>query len=382
MDTIKKESIICFANDWHGDPTSKHQVMKVLSEDRKVLWVNSVSMRAPNLNKSDFSRVVSKLKSFLKGLEQINENIFVFTPLVLPFPGNTLVRRMNYWILLISIKYYIKKLELSPFQLWTFIPTMVNLIGHLNESKVIYYCVDEWSKFSFLDGVLMRKLEQELLQKSDVVITTAKTLFEDKQPFAKNCLLVPHGVDWNHFSRALSIDCHLPDDMLDVKKPVLGFFGLIHDWIDLELIAFLAKKRPEWSLVLIGKSSVDMNVLAQYQNVHLLGQKHYEVLPEYCRAMDVALIPFKLNELTIHVNPIKLREYLASGLPVVSTNLPEVAKYSQLVEIGKNYDEFLEKVEKCLQENTDVYRHTRSDAMKKETWRAKVDTIMSYVNRI
>lgn len=381
MNTAKKDNIICFANDWHGDPTSKHQVMKVLSRDRKVLWINSVSMRTPKFNKSDFSRVLLKIKSFSQGIELVSENFFVFTPLILPFPGNAFVRRVNYYILLLSIKYYVKKLRLYPYHIWTFIPTMVNLIGHLKESKVVYYCVDEWSKFSFLDGTLMQKLERELLQKSDIVITTATTLYADKQQYAANCLLVPHGVDWSHFSQALTVDRALPNDMRSLKKPVIGFFGLIHDWIDLDLIVFLATKRPMWSFVLIGKSSVDMSGVAQFRNIHLFGQMPYAQLPDYCRAMDVALIPFKLNDLTIHVNPIKLREYLAAGLPVVSTNLPEVAQYSHLVEIGKTNDEFLEKIEKCLQENSDVHRQARSAAMMKETWEVKVETIMASVNQ-
>ena len=373
---LTNENIICFANDWKGDPTSKHQVMKILSRDRKVLWVNSISMRSPKLNKSDLGRIKNKLKSFFSGLEQIKSNLYVFTPIVLPFPESSLVRKINYYILLLSLAFFVKKLELKPFQLWSFIPTMTNLVGHLGESKVVYYCVDEWSKFSFLDGKLMRRLEQDLLKKSDLVITTAKTLFEDKVTHNKNTFLIPHGVDFEHFAQTLDPAMKRPDDIVDMSGPIIGFFGLIHEWIDLDLISYIAENRPDWQILLIGKSSVDITDIAKRKNVHFIGQRSYEVLPRYCKAMDGALIPFKINELTIHVNPIKLREYLSAGLPVVSTPLPEVMQYSHLVEIGDGNKDFLNKIAYCLHENNNFKKQERVEAMKGETWEAKVNYLI------
>ncbi|HSW65010.1 MAG TPA: glycosyltransferase [Dissulfurispiraceae bacterium] len=372
---IHGKNILCFANDWHNDPTSKHQVMKLLSKNNRILWINSIGMRKPSVSSSDLQRIIGKLKSWMKGLEQIGENLLVFTPIVLPFPSSGLARRINTLLLRSSLWYYRKQLGMRNFQLWTFVPTMVELAGTMGEEKLIYYCVDEWSKFSFMDGAAMRDMEIRLILKSDVVFTTADHLYRDKRQFNENTYLIEHGVDHAHFSPALNAELPVPDDVKDVPRPILGFFGLIHEWIDLDLIEHVARMRPDWSIVMIGKSSVDISRFAKYRNVFFLGQKPYEVLPSYCRVFAAGLIPFAVNELTINVNPIKLREYLSAGLPVVSTQLPECEKYRDIVQIAGTYDDFAACVEQVLAADSREARQARSDRMAAETWDAKVERI-------
>ncbi len=372
---LSGESIICFANDWHSDPTSKHQVMKLLSQKNLVLWVNSIAMRTPSVSSSDLRRIVTKLRSFLRGLERINENLYVYTPIVLPLPSSSWARRINSFILKVSLWYYRKQLGMKAFQLWTFVPTMVDLAGTIGEKTVIYYCVDEWSKFSFMDSAAMREMEIRLMQKADTVFVTADHLYRDKVRYNKNTYLVEHGVDHKHFSQARSAAMPDPADICNIKRPILGFFGLIHEWIDLDLIEHIAHAKPEWSIVMIGKYSIDISRLQHRKNVHFLGQKPYESLPAYCRMFDVGLIPFVINELTINVNPIKLREYLSAGMPVVSTPLPEVEKYQDIVQIAATYDEFIAGIETVLANDSNAARERRSLRMASETWDSKVDYI-------
>jgi hypothetical protein len=376
------ENIICFANDWHNDPTSKHQVMKLLSQKNRVLWVNSIGMRKPSASSSDLKRIFVKLQSFLKGLEKIHENLFVFTPIVLPLPSSAWARQINVLLLRASLWYYRKQLGMQDFQLWTFVPTMVDLAGKMGEKTLVYYCVDEWSQFSFMDSEAMRNMEIRLLQKSDIVFVTADHLYRDKVQFNKNTFLVEHGVDHEHFSQAQNESLDSPLDIRNIKKPILGFFGLIHEWIDLDLIEHVAKAKPEWSLVLIGKSSVDISRFQKYANVHFLGQKPYATLPAYCRVFDVGLIPFVVNELTLNVNPIKLREYLSAGLPGVSTALPEVEKYKDIVKIAHSADEFVTAVEMILRSDTRDNAHVRSSRMDKETWQGKVEYISECIQGV
>jgi glycosyltransferase involved in cell wall biosynthesis len=160
-----------------------------------------------------------------------------------------------------------------------------------------------------------------------------------------------------------------------VKGPVLGFFGLIHEWIDLELIAALARRRPDWTVVLIGKASVDVGALRELPNVKLLGRRPYESLPGYCKGFTVGLIPFAVNELTRNVNPIKLREYLSAGLPVVSTALPEVQAYSESCHVAGSTEAFIEACEAAVRGDTPELRRRRSDAMARETWQAKIEDL-------
>ena len=183
---MNQQSIVCFAADWESDPTSKHQVMKVLSRSNKILWVNSIGMRSPEVSAADLSRALKKVMGWFKGLTRVNQNLYHFTPIVLPLPSSKIARLINKKLLCFSVAYYKKKLNMENIQLWLFPPNAVELVGSLGERFVLYYCVDEWSKFSFIDGQAMRKMEIELLGKSDLVITTAEHLQKDKAQFNPN----------------------------------------------------------------------------------------------------------------------------------------------------------------------------------------------------
>ena len=167
---IRERSIVCFANDWHSDPTSKHQIMKILSERNMILWINSIGLRAPSLNSQDVARILSKMKSLFSGIERVNGNLYVLTPLAIPLHKYPWVRKLNRELLLAQIRYYMKKLKIVDVDLWTFMPTMANLVGRLRERKLIYYCVDDWSKFSFIESQSMAQFEADLVKSCDVVI--------------------------------------------------------------------------------------------------------------------------------------------------------------------------------------------------------------------
>lgn len=376
---LENQSIICFANDWENDPTSKHQVMKILARSNKILWVNSIAMRNPGLSKADAGRIFLKIKGFFKGLTKVSDNLFHFTPIVLPFPTIRIAKALNRVILRASIAHFLKKLRMTKVQLWTFMPNVGHLVGSFGEKLVVYYCVDEWSKFSFVDGKAIREQEVQLLKKADLVLTSAEYLFEDKRRFNPNTHLITHGVDYAYFSKALDDATPLAEELRGIQRPIIGFFGLIHEWIDLRLLEEIARARPDWSVVLIGKVSADVERLRKLQNVHFLGQKPYEGLVTFCKGFDVGLIPFAINDLTVNVNPIKLREYLAAGLAVVSTPLPEVLRYDGLVSIGNSPDEVVRKIELELHQNTKEKRMERAQKMREETWEKKVNRISDLV---
>ena len=185
---------------------------------------------------------------------------------------------------------------------------------------------------------------------------------------------------FDHFSKASSKDTNIPKEIDAIKRPIIGFFGLIREWLDMELIKHLATKCPDLSIVLIGKSAVDTSTLNGVKNIHLLGHKDYSTLPSYAKAFDVCIIPFKVNELTRNVNPIKLREYLAMGKPVVSTYMLEVAKY-KVVEIAETYDEFVKKIELCLKKNQESDIKERQDSIRTETWQYRMEKISEIVEQ-
>lgn len=372
---IENASIVCFANDWDSDPTSKHQIMKILSMRNKILWVNSIGLRTPSFSSHDLSRILNKIRRLFKGIEKIDENLRILTPLVIPFHKYPFVRKINRRILWGQIRYCLKRLKMKDIQLWTFIPTMADIGGKLGEKRLIYYCVDDWSKFSFIESDSIIQMETDLVKKADLVLVSAKELYEQKKKLNPNTHLVLHGVDYEHFSKALEDNCSIPQDIKTIPEPIIGFFGLIHEWIDLSLIKEVALAHPEWSIIMIGKVSADITDLRKLPNVYFLGQKAYRDLPGYCKAFDVAIIPFVINQLTKSVNPIKLREYLAAGLPVVSVNLPEVQIYEKIVKISKDPSEFIKNIELSLEIRNKAEKEALSNFVRKEDWSSKISEI-------
>jgi glycosyltransferase involved in cell wall biosynthesis len=371
---IAGKTILCLASGYDAPPTSKHHVMHLLARDNVVLWVNYHASRKPSATASDGTYIVRKLAEVAGGLRRRRPNLFVLTPLVLPLPGAPWARRANRVLLIAQIRRALAAVRNGPLQIWSFTPDVAYALGHFAEERVVYYCVDDHASFSGYDREQVLRDEEELCRRSDLVVTTSIALQEAKAPLNPNTVLLPHGVDYGHFSRALSADLPEPADLAGIPRPRLGFFGLIRDWVDLDLLAAVARRRADWHFVLLGDSTVDLSPYRPLANMHFLGRKPYEQLPAYCRGFDVGLIPFQVNELTRAVNPIKLREYLAAGLPVVSTPMPEVRLYERLVAVADGEEEFEAAIQRAL-DGGPFGRVDRSRAMAEESWPAKLERL-------
>src|SRR2546425_11395747 len=188
-------------------------------------------------------------------------------------------------------------------------------------------------------------MEERLLAKADVVIASSQLASDRKRRAIASTFLVTHGVDGEHFRRACHPDTVVPDDLAALPRPVLGFYGLTAVWVALELFRFLAVSRPQWSFALIGRTQTDVGGLQGLPNVHLLGRKDYQLLPAYCKGFDAAVLPFVINDLTNAANPLKLREYLAAGLPVVASAIPQVEKPDGVVAIRRTPTEIPAQIE-------------------------------------
>lgn len=380
---LEGQNAICFAHDWGGDPTSKTHIMRILARHNRVLWVNSIGMRRPAASRADLRRVVSKLRRSLDGCIEVEENLFVANPLVLPLSGIALADRINSALLSAWVRRLCRRYGIERPILWTFLPNVNRLVGRLGEQMVIYHCVDEYAAFSGVPRAALVRMERDLIRRAQLVLTSSEQLCEERRALNPHTHYVPHGVDVSHFSRAMDPATEVPEDLRGLPHPVVGFVGLLADWIDLALLRELALRRPDWSIVLIGKVTTDLGALRGLPNVHVLGQKPYSILPRYCRGFDVGIIPFRINELTVRANPLKLREYLAAGLPVVSTPLPEVARYRDLVHIadGDRSDAFDAEIEAALLERSEAMTHRRVEAMRAEGWEARVMEISALVRQ-
>ncbi len=380
---MPSENIVCFAKDWTEDPTSCNHVMRALSRSSRVLWLNSICARRPNFaSKRDLRKIGRKLVSFLKGPREVERNLWVYTPLVLPFPYTRAAVAVNRWILRSTVWLLRKRLGMRDFQLWTFLPTTAEYVGVMGESLAVYYCTDEWSEFPHLGREPVAVMEQELCRKVDVVFTTSRPLLEKKRAYNSETHLASHGVEHALFASALDESTALPSDLQDLPRPVIGFFGLLEGWIDLGLLAAVAERRPDWSIVLVGRVAVDVSRFRDVRNLHFLGRRPYRELPAYAKGFDVAVCPFVPNELARSVNPIKLREYLSAGLPVVATGIPEAAAYAGSCQLVRGPDQFVAACEAAVRDDSPDLRRMRSDAMRHETWERKVDDSLGTTLRV
>jgi glycosyltransferase involved in cell wall biosynthesis len=379
---IEGNDIICFSNDWDGDPLSKKHIVLRLARKNRVLWVNSTGNRNPTASVRDLRRAWKKLRQSVGGCREVAENISVFSPLVIPFHGNRAARWVNRRLLRWSLRRACRKLGFQRPITWTFVPSSADVAGTLGERLVIYHCVDEFSKFTGTDETAILEMERELMEKADMVVVSSSRLYETKRRYNPNTFLVTHGVDVAHFRSACLAATRAPADCAELERPVIGFFGLIADWVDLEVVRYLASARPQWSLLLIGEIQTDTSALRELSNVHLLGRRSYQALPAYCRAFDVAILPFVINELTVAANPLKLREYLAAGLPVVATPLPEVLKLEGLLRTASTPEEFLKQIEALLKEGKRGPDPDVSRLMERESWDHKVEELSRIVTSL
>jgi glycosyltransferase involved in cell wall biosynthesis len=379
---IEDYDIVCFSGDWDGDPLSKRHIMLRLARRNRVLWVNSIGNRRPTASTRDLKRVWKKVREFFRGCRQVSENFHVYSPLVIPFHGNRLARALNRRFMAWHLRRTCRQLGFRNVISWSFIPSSADLAGALKERLVIYHCVDEFSEFTGTDKRAIRALERQLMVRADAVIVSSAPLLEAKRAHNPNTFLVTHGVEVEHFRRACDPATVVPDEIASLPKPVIGFYGLIADWVDLALVQRLARARPTWSFVLIGKSDTDMSGLQDLGNVHWFGRREYAELPGYARGFDVAILPFVVNDLTLAANPLKLREYLAAGLPVVATDIPEARRLEGHVRVAGNDEEFLPEIERILASGKTGPQAEISQAMDHESWDEKVEEMSQVVERL
>lgn len=378
--TLRGRDILCFSHDWTGDPLSKTHLMRVLAKENRILWINAIANRMPTTSSKDLSRIYNKLKSFTEPIREVEPNIFVLNPLAIPAYGNKTVVSLNQRSLVRQVKKAMRKLGFSNVVNMVFNPAAGMIAGKLGESELIYYCVDEYTAFT--GSSALKEIEEMLFRDADLVVVSAEKLYTDKKHFNPNTHIIRHGTDWWHFRTALDKATVVPDEIANLPGPIIGFHGLLADWVDFELIKKTAEHFKNGSVVLIGKIAVDaeqkVKILEDVPNVHFLGRKPYAELPAYCKGFDVALNPFAINELTLAANPLKVREYLAAGLPVVSTDIPEVHMLNDCL-VGTSHDDFISKIEHALAHPK--RRHEVSDAIAHESWEAKIGELRAILEK-
>jgi glycosyltransferase involved in cell wall biosynthesis len=250
---------------------------------------------------------------------------------------------------------------------WYYTPMALAFTKHLTPSAIIYDCMDELSAFKDAPKDMIQ-FENDLLKLANVVFTGGQSLYEAKKKRHHNIYPFPSSIDGEHFKKARSAEVEEPEDQKNISHPRLGFFGVIDERMDIELLDKVAEAKPEWQIIMIGPVvKIDPKTLPKRPNIHYLGKKEYKDLPRYLSGWDVALLPFAMNESTKFISPTKTPEYLAAGCPVVSTPIRDVVRpYAEqnLVHVADNHSDFIQCIDKSLE-------------LDKEKWIQEVDSFLA-----
>ena len=379
--------IIFFGEDWGRHPSTGQHLARELAQNHQVLWVNSMGLRAPELNISDIKRAFTKLYQFAASLAQtpdetrddtVPDNVHVVSPMAIPLLKFQFVRQLNHFLVM---RYLTKKLtawNISQPILITSAVESVDVIDELGATIKVYYCADEYSEIAGLDSELVKSLERELLAKVDLVVTTSSELQRTKGELHSNVHYLPHGVDYKMFSSALQ-PAEMPADLMGISRPLIGFVGLLGEHINYELIKRLAVEVPNASIVLIGPVEEHIT-LPESKSINHLGSKPYASLPSYLAQFAVAIIPYAYSDRNKFANPTKLREYLAAGCPVVSTLQIEAGKLTEYVDFAANEDDFISAVRRVLDQGGKKSHEALSASMAEHSWGARANSLLAMIS--
>jgi len=244
--------------------------------------------------------------------------------------------------------------------------------------KVIYDCMDEWNNFPSIQRPIV-EAELHLVRECDLLVATSQRLHDKWKEYHCPIILARNANDYNFYEQ----NCHPNEILSSIRHPIIGYFGAIADWFDLDLMSYIAKQRPEYTFVLLGGVfAVDISHLECLGNVRLLGQQPYEAMPQYLYHFDTCIIPFKINPITEATDPVKVYEYLCGGKPVVSVALPELKPYQDFIYLADNKEDFLHQLDKALSENQQDLPDRRRAFAKQNTWEKRYEQILSGITQV
>src|SRR6266550_4088390 len=386
---LKDQSIICFGGEdwWYHHPHSKNHLMRRFARaGNRVIFVNSISMGLASVKSKDLvPRITRKLKSYAKLARTTEEGITVVSPAVVPFFGSAAATATNRRLLTTQIAGLARRRGLSNPILWIAIPTAVEIVGRLNESLVIYHVSDKYDANTMdhaTDPALIRKMHERAIEAADLIFYSSRKLFAEADRGLEKSYLLEQAVDFDRWSRISRGDTRLAEAVARIPQPRLGYFGAIEPWlIDQELIKQASQQRPSWNWIFIGNKSRGLEI-ETLPNVHFLPAVSYDRLPNYAAGFDVCVLPWDTEvAFTSYGSAIKVREYLATGKPVVISPLPEYETMSEVLRIARNGDEFLRLIGEALHEQGLETSRARQDAVRGGTWDARAEWVSNLIEK-
>ena len=384
--TLRGHDIICFSSiDWHFIWQGHQEIMSTLAANgNRVLFVENTGVRTPSMR--DFPRVRERIRNWwrgTRGFRQESENLFIYSPLLLPFPYSSIVGRLNRSLLTRALTNWMRAAGFGRPIVWTFLPTPLvrNVIRDIDPALSVYYCIDDFAASS--DGARrITESEQQLFRSVDLVFVTSEKLRQRAAQFSRNVHFFPFGVSFEKFERVRAQSDGPPEDLAALPKPVVGYVGGIHRWIDFALLAETARQMPDVSFAMVGPLQTEPGA-DRPANLHFMGKRPHDDVPRYIKGFDVGIVPYVSSPYTDNVYPTKLNEYLAMGVPVVATDLPEIRmfndKHGPLATIASGADQFCAALRAALGPTTEQERATRIDVARSNSWVSRLDRMSMLV---
>ena len=349
---LKGQAVLCISSiDWDFNWQGHQQIMSMLAaQGSTVLFIENTGARRATLR--DIPRLRQRIRNWwrgTKGFRRERENLFVYSPLVLPFPYSRIARWINRFIIVRAVRRWMSAMGIGHPLVWTFLPTALalDLIRSVESELVIYYCIADFAASS--SGARdIRRTEHRLFREADLVFVQSERLGERVRRFRDQVDVFPFGVDYGRFEAVRLSSDEVPEDLKPIPRPIVGYVGGLHRWVEQDLVAGAARRLPAATFVFIGPSQCDVSTLEREPTVRLLGARSHDQLPGYIKGFDVGIVPYVFSDYTANVYPTKLNEYLAMGIPVVATGLPDIKRFNQahgdIVAIADDADAFATEI--------------------------------------
>ncbi len=380
------DGVVCFAGvDWwyHNRGHSECQIMRRLASRATVLWINSIGMRLPTREKTELTgrRYIRKARSMLKGLRRDESGMWVYTPLFLPRYDERAVA-INGALLRAQAAALQRLLGIRRPSAWLTIPTAIAAVEKGRWQTVVFNRSDDFSRFPEADGAFIRGLERRCLARAEHTLYVNRELFDRERGEAHDARWLGHGVDFSHFAAAYPpTPGSCPDILRDLPRPLVGFYGALDNYtVDLDLMIKVARSLKQGTMVVIGPQAMDIGRLVAEPNVRWFPPIPYADVPKHAAQFDVALMPWLDNEWIRGCNPIKLKEYLAIGFPIVSIRFGELQRYENVVHAASGHEEFIAAVHRALSERDPSMIERRRATVLGDSWDALSEKVGDLLN--
>ena len=382
---VGRLDVVCFGGeDWwyHNRGHIDMQLMRRFARQGTVLYVNSIVMQKPNFKKgtgggrSLSQKIRRKLGSISKGLQKSDVGFWVYSPFSLPLHHISVGRKLNKALLSVQMQRVCERIATRDPVVWVACPAACDVAIDMPRRALVYQRTDRFEDYPNIDRNTVRRYDQMLKKQADLTVFVNETLYRQEGDQCRRSLYLDHGVDYDLFA-SVPPDSAAPDVLKGIPRPIAGFFGGIDSHTsDLPFIEEVIDLLADVSFVFVGRASADVSVLKAKPNVWMLGQKPYEQIPHYGHCFDVCFMSWHRNDWIAMCNPIKLKEYLAIGKPVVSTPFDELEKYLDVVYKAGTPREFADCIRQALEEDTPEKTHQRRARVQEASWESKARRVL------